>query len=234
MYCSHCGTGLDRRAHFCHRCGTRVAETAPQTTAVAVAGPREVSVRLPEFALDHATIARPGRWRGISGSGGIVMLVAFFLPWVSVSCDPRSVGIGAQSMQILRFSGLDVAAGPRIDTPFGSQQAPGSPLLWLVPLAALAIIACAVLVKAYRSAALATIAGALVSLVPMLAAWQSFDAQRTPFIRVSVEFGLWLSLLGVILGAVGGFVGLSSVAANEPAADKRGELRESGEVPFRT
>ncbi len=245
MYCHQCGTALDSGAKFCHRCGTRVAEpdvvgsralapTGSSASEVATApelaappprtaprspepptGPREVTVRMPDFAIQPAQLAKTGRWRGVSGSGGLVMLIAFVLPWVSVSCDPRTLGVSPQNLPTWRFSGFDLATGPRIDTPFGTQQAAGSPILWLAPIAALVVIGCILFVKNHRLAAVSALVAALASLVPMIAAWQSFESQRGTFTRVSIEYGLWLSLLGVILGAVGGLVGLSSAPSDK-------------------
>jgi hypothetical protein len=171
---------------------------------------------MPEFAVQPTQLAKTHRWRGISGSGGMIMLIAFVLPWVSVSCDARAIGVSSQNLPIWRFSGLDLATGPRIDTPFGSQQAAGSPILWLVPIAALVVIGCVLLVKNYRLTAVTALLAALVSLAPMIATWHSFESERSPLARVSIEYGLWLALFGVILGAVGGLVGLSASAVEQP------------------
>jgi hypothetical protein len=176
---------------------------------------------MPDFAVQPTQLAKAHRWRGVSGSGGLIMLIAFVLPWVSVSCDSRGLGVASQNLPTWRFSGLDLAAGPRIDTPFGSQQAAGSPMLWLVPIAALVVVGCIMLVKHYRLAAVTALLAALISLAPMLAAWQSFESQRSPFARVTIEYGLWLSLFGVILGAVGGLVGLSANGARPRSPDSQ-------------
>lgn len=214
MYCHQCGARVEGRPRFCHLCGTSLTDPsrapAPQ--------PREVHVRVPQLSIEAGRLAERGRWRGISGGGGLLILVAFFLPWVSASCDPRS-GYAAQNQTVLRFSGFNLAVGPRIESVFGVQQAPGSVMLWLVPAAALAIIACALFVAHQKVAAGAALAAALTSLLPMLSTWQSWESQRSGFISISVEVGLWLSLLGVILGAIGGLVGLSvSTERRSPGA----------------
>jgi hypothetical protein len=177
--------------------------------------PHEVHVRVPQLSVDAGRLSERGRWRGISGGGGLLVLVAFFLPWISASCDPRS-GYAAQNQSVLRFSGFNLAVGPRIESIFGVQQAPGSVMLWLVPAAALTIIACALFVAHRKLAAGAALAAALTSLLPMLSTWQSWESQRSGFITISVEVGLWLSLLGVALGAIGGLVGLSASSTERP------------------
>jgi hypothetical protein len=227
MYCHQCGGLIDGRPRFCHLCGVSLQDSSVSTThrsgevsplprpreVSPLPRPREVNVRVPRLAVDTGQLKGRGGWRSISGSGGLLMLVAFFLSWVSASCDPRALGLSgasAQNLPTLHFSGFDLAIGPRIDMGFGVQQASGSVGLWLVPAAALTILACALFMTRHRLAAGTMLAAALISLLPLLSTWQSFENQRNTFTKITPEIGLWLTLLGVAIGAIGALVGLSS------------------------
>jgi len=220
MYCHRCGAKQDGPARFCSRCGVALAESAAVASppaSAAISTPREVQLRIPRAALNTGQLRERGRWRAVSGSGGLLLLVAFFLPWVTASCDASGLGLGSsQNLPSVHYSGFELAVGPRIQSVFGSQQLAGSVILWLIPAAAFAVMACALFVKNHRLAAGAALAAALVSLLPMFATWQSFESQRNAFTRISIEIGLWLALLGVAISAIGGFVGLSAAPEQLP------------------
>jgi hypothetical protein len=149
-------------------------------------------------------------WRFLTRGAGGLMIVGFFLPWVSGSCDPqaaRSLGAGV-NLPSITFSGFQLAVGPQVQTGFGTQQLPGSVGLWLILGMAIAAIVVTFVVAQSKLAAGGVLAAGLIALGPLLNAWQSFEAARNPFIKVTVEPGLWLTLLGMVGLALGGVLGL--------------------------
>lgn len=219
MFCHKCGERQEAGARFCHACGSALVGATRQADESPVVLPSNaVSFRAP--AVQEVT---GSGWKSFTGGGGGLLLLGFFVPWVSASCDPRALGLSpsqARDLPTLSFSGFDLAIGPKIQTAFGTQQMAGTPSLWLVLAAALAIIGLVLFVADRKLAAGSALAAALISLGPLLNVWQSFEAQRTPFVKVSLEAGLWLSLLGIAGATIGGLLGLAgSVRATSPSMD---------------
>lgn len=164
------------------------------------------------------------KWKTLSQIGAAAMLLGFFLPWVSVSCSSQATGgFGTQSasMPLLTFSGFDLASGPKLQTAFGVQQLPASVGLWLVLAAAVGVVVITLVVTAQKPGAVATLVAGLVSVVPLFNTWQSFEQSRTPFVNVSVQLGLWMTLLGLAAVAVGGLIGLGEQGVTRPMAGRR-------------
>jgi len=138
MYCHACGNPVIQAMRFCARCGAQLLSptaTAATTRKTAPAPPVPLVVLIPAFP-----VLRTGGsvWRPLSGGGGLLAVLAFFLPWISVSCDTR--GLSGRPTQLAQFSGYDLASGPRLQTPFGIQHLDASPVLWFVILAAVAVL----------------------------------------------------------------------------------------------
>jgi len=137
----------------------------------------------------------------IIGPAAAIALVCFFLPWVLVSC-------GGQPMA--SFSGWQLAAGGNIQTGFGTQPIEGSPVLFLVLLAA---IGCLALVYFGYQRQIVTRTGAYIatglagaSLLILLAKFSGAQSQATqPGVTVKLQYGLWgtvLANVAIIIGAV--------------------------------
>lgn len=141
----------------------------------------------------------------IIGSSAGVVLVCFFLPWILISCEGQTVAT---------FSGWDLAVGGAVQTTFIDQPVLGSPMLFLVLMAA---IACLILVGlvfvrllplavgTYAASGLAML-GLLVLVFKLITAQPLVDQPGIPVkIDIHYQYGLW----GTILGHLGVIVGAS-------------------------
>lgn len=228
MYCQKCGVRQGEGARFCHACGSaRVEPPAPQrpqhTIQVRLS---DVQIPLPKLSAQTGGAVQGTTWRTVARAGAIAMLIGFFLPWVSVSCNAqtmRTFGIPPSSTTTLQFSGFDLAAGPKVQTPMGVQQLPASVGLWLIVAAAVAVLIITVVVMAQRTGAVAVLGTGLLSMAPLFNTWQSFEQSRTPYTDVGLQIGLWLTLLGLTGVGAGGVVGLSappeSVSSSAPGQE---------------
>jgi hypothetical protein len=215
MYCHNCGKRVDDAARFCAACGTALAtqpaRSQPTERLVQIQVPA-VQLSMTELSAAATSLKRRGSWRPITSGGGLLMVVGFFLPWVSAACDPRALGLSAaqaSNLPVFRFSGYDLAIGPKVQTVFGTQQIAATPALWVALVAGIAILGIALFIRNRKLAGIAALAAALVSLIPLLNSWQSWDSQRNALTRISPEVGLWVSLLGIAGAAVGGILGLA-------------------------
>ena len=64
----------------------------------------------------------------ISGSGILVVLVFFFLPWVTVSCGNQN---------LVTVSGYELAAGTEVNTGFTVEKMEGDTAVFMIPFAGL-------------------------------------------------------------------------------------------------
>ena len=103
MFCTRCGGRIEGAARFCVPCGQ--ALTAPSKP-----------------------LQRTPLLKFLSGGGGGVAVLCFFLPWITVSCQGMPLSFS--------FSGWTLAVGTTIE----NQRIPGEPILFLVVLAAIALI----------------------------------------------------------------------------------------------
>ena len=182
--CPHCGTPYEPRARFCMPCGRAIPSLEGGRRSSQVTWSEEVTMFCHKCGTQNPDTAKfciqcgtpllhppepapssgvPPRQRGrgwpISGAGAALVLICFFLTWISVSCG---------SEQILEVSGQELAAG----VTFFGEKAPGQPILWLTLLAALIclIIAGAAYSKGSmsRSGAIGQLLLATAGLIAML------------------------------------------------------------------
>jgi hypothetical protein len=185
MYCGQCGAVMGEGARYCQKCGTG-PDRQPGGS-----DPSMISV-----------MPKP-LWRRLGTGGGILIVLGFFLPWISASCD-----VGGRTSQIATFSGFDLATGPKLQTIFGVQQLASSPMLWLVPIAGIVIVAAAIRFVRERQAAWAVLAGSAGAILTLILIWKDYSSQQTSLVRVSVEFGLWACLAGLVTAAFAGVYGI--------------------------
>ena len=95
MFCSHCGFNNKENAKFCEKCGKPTKNPPPP---------------VPQKSSWH-------KWASI---GAALVVICFFLPWVSVS------GLG---IQIISLTGFQIASGP-----FSGWGIPSYPAAFLLPL----------------------------------------------------------------------------------------------------
>jgi hypothetical protein len=132
-----------------------------------------------------------------NGGGAALVLVCFFLPWISVSVS--SIGI-----KVL-FSGYDLVAGITI----GPLRLVAEPILYLTLLAALACLFGAFLL--YRISitpsfyGLVSVACGVAGLIP-LALMASRIPTKLPGVDIAPEIGAFGTIVGLLLMLGGGIV----------------------------
>lgn len=184
-------------------------------------------------ALPSDTNETPARsaWSRLGWAGPLPALF-FLLPWITVSC--QAVGV-SQS-----FTGLSVATGFTVRGPFGGvQKVAGEPILFLVPLAgvALAVLLWAALRIRVGHATVVSafcIVVAALGLVVMGVKYLQWESQLQRegrgMITLSPNVGFVLSVLSFVAAGAGGAVNLVEHrrrAVPSLSADARLETRSS-------
>lgn len=141
----------------------------------------------------------------ITGPGAAVAFICFFLPWVLVSCEDQPVAT---------FSGWQLATGGNVQTALGSQPLEGSPILFIVLLAAVGCLALVYFIYrrqfAIRSGAYAALGLAGLSLLILLFKFITAepDASQNDIaveIKLRFQYGFWgtvLAYLAIVVGAI--------------------------------
>ncbi|MCB8984521.1 MAG: FHA domain-containing protein [Ardenticatenaceae bacterium] len=153
------------------------------------------------------------RGKFITGPVAVLVLLFFFLPWVTVSCSGQPLG---------QFSGYELARG--ITT--GVAALPGDTALFSVPLVALIALlgtGLAFIKRDWeRPSGFVTAAAAALGLLVLLWRWFNYQSEADPLVTVSYEPGLWLTLLGLLLILGGGVLSIvwprRTVVTASPAA----------------
>ncbi|MBP6471264.1 MAG: FHA domain-containing protein [Chloroflexi bacterium] len=145
----------------------------------------------------------------ISGPAAVLVILFFFLPWVTVSCNGQPLG---------EFSGYDLAAGVPVSTLVGSEALsplgglPGDPALFLVPLVALITLLWVILAfvkkewEVYTGAG--TVAAAVLGVLVLVWRWLVIPAQPLELVAISYEPAMWLTLVGLVGIILGGGVSI--------------------------
>jgi len=159
------------------------------------------------------------RGKYISGPAAVLVLVCFFLPWVTVSCSGQPIG---------QFSGYDLAAGVSA----AAVPIPGDGWLFLVPIVALVTLvggALAIVNRDWeRATGVAVTAVSLLGLLLLTWRWLRFRALSGTLVAAATEPGLWLALAGLALMVLGGVLSViwpgratavtSRLSATQPSA----------------
>lgn len=142
-------------------------------------------------------IAKTSKGHKVGSAGAALAIVCFFLPWMLASCGGQTAS----------FNGWQLAAGTTMGG-YYAQQVPGKAVLFLVLLAALAVIALAYL--AWRRGHLTQIDGygpiglgglALLILLITFSGAKGQAAQQG--VDIEYQYGLW----GVVIGYIGTIIG---------------------------
>ena len=141
----------------------------------------------------------PGKF--ISATAALVVLLFFFLPWVTVSCSGE---------EITDLSGYELAAGTEVDLGVGTEEVDPDPLVFAVPGAAVVVIAL-VLVSVFdlvpsNLAAAGQVAAASIGLLTMAYKWLDArnDTAGLDFVSYSIEIGVWGVVIGFLAIIIGG------------------------------
>lgn len=155
-----------------------------------------------------------GKW--ITGPGALVVLLFFFLPWVTVSCG---------NMEIATLSGYQLAAGAEINTGFGTERAEGDWVVFLVFLAGLVagglLLAMATDLVPVQGSAVGQLIAGSIGLAVLWLKWAQLNRDVAEVGGgVSAEIGLWVTVLGlvaVIVGAAFSFFGSNNGGYEKPS-----------------
>ena len=151
----------------------------------------------------------------ISGSGVLVVLVFFFLPWVTVSCGNQN---------FVTVSGYELVVGAEISTGFTVEKTEGDAAVFIIPAAAL--VAGSLLALALsgtlptRGTAAGQILAAAAGLLIIWLKWSQMSQDvRAQGGDVSTEAGFWFTIVGlglIILGGVLTFMERSNSNYSDP------------------
>ena len=147
--------------------------------------------------------------RFISGPAALLVLFLFFLPWVSVSCNGLPIG---------EFSGFDLALGSKLVDLAGQTGliAPGTlsgdQLLFIMPLIALIVLGFFILAVANQKTAKVAAWGSMIAglsgILVFLLRWLQLSDSDTMFFEITIQPGLWGTVLGLLLIVIGSIVEL--------------------------
>lgn len=149
-------------------------------------------------------VEKSSKGHKVGSAGAALAILAFFMPWMLVSC-------GADSIKV---NGWKLAAGATVGQGFYAQHMEGRPILYLVLFAAIGVIALAYF--AYKRGSLTpTLDGyGLIGLgvLPLLIMFISFsgvkDQAAQQGVYIDYQFGLWAVVLGYIVTTIGGVLNL--------------------------
>ncbi|MGH7862222.1 MAG: hypothetical protein ACREOS_08270 [Candidatus Dormibacteraceae bacterium] len=171
-----------------------------------------VPVRAPDVSASASSFSLPN-WRRLTQGSGILLILGFFLPWVTISC-------GGSSAASLTFSGFQLAAGPTINNGFTTQQLGSSPGLWLVLITGFLAFLFTYQIASRATAALSTLVAAVISLLIIFIVWSGYAGQRSALINVSLDLGFWLSVAGLAGMVWGALLGMKSSPNAEGRPDQ--------------
>ena len=227
MYCDRCGNRVEATARFCDRCGNQFAPGNTSTPKIEVRLPSLSRLRAARPRMAGAESGSPS-WKTLVQASAVAILIGFFLPWASVACNPRALGLAPGSPQpipAVAASGFDLATGQ-----LAGQKTQGAPGLWLLPIAGVVGLGVTFLAGAARPSAVAIVVAALLAGYQAFAAWQAFEVLRAPnpmfgnqvLFEVSIQLGLPVSVLGLLGLLVAGGLGLAESVTAYRAPPERG------------
>lgn len=151
--------------------------------------------------------------RLFSTSAAFVVLICFFLPWITVSCSEQ---------EIATMSGLDLAVGTDIDLGVGREEVEPDLIIFIVPLAALVVMGLVLLSAVDIFPGSLTAAGqvAAASIGLLVLAYKWLDSRggtpESDLVSFSPEIGLWGVVIGLIAIIVGATFSLLAAAQSTP------------------
>ena len=157
----------------------------------------------------------------VASPAAVLAILFFFMPWVFASCGTRPLGA---------FSGWDIATGIKIDTGFGAQRYPGSPIIILVLFVALIVLGLAYFawqrgrsnkLDSYGLIGLGLVTLVLIYLISSMA---KKDAASEGLL-FEFMYGLWGTVISYIGIVIGGIMNL-----RQPASS--GLLPSEPDLPF--
>lgn len=206
MFCKQCGTQLPDGSTFCTKCGTQLtdARSAPAAAAPAAAAPAAAGA-----AAAPRTIAGIPL-RTVAKIGAILAMVAFLLPFITISCTYGGVSSKDSSATYSGFSLLIGREGSEAQKYVKEYGFSTSLNFFLVAAFACAAATCALLFSEIRTkiAALISAAGAVMLLFFRFFFRIHYNlngSQVKEYIKVKGRFGLYLCILILLATAAACF-----------------------------
>jgi len=134
--------------------------------------------------------------RFVSGSGALLAILFFFMPWVMVSCSGQDLG---------SLSGWDLAAGTNI----GGSPTEGNPFVFLILILAILALLLVALPHSLAFAAAETFFGAaaIILLLVIYTGMRNDAMEQTGgMIQIKLQWGMLGTLLGYFLVIGGGLI----------------------------
>lgn len=149
----------------------------------------------------------------VGGSGAAVALVAFFLPWILVSCNGQPIA---------ELSGWQLATGTTVGEGFGAQTVPSRPIFFLVAVSAIAVLALTYM--AWQRGTLTPLDGfGLIGLgiAPLLILMYQFGDSKSQAAQEGFDLDFQYGLIGVVLGFLAVVIGgiMNMRADKSPGAE---------------
>lgn len=150
--------------------------------------------------------------RTLSFQGALLALICFFLPWVTVSCGDRTSTL----------SGLKMAFGGTVETNQGPEQRDPDVFMLFVFLCGIILLLLVIFawVRSVQSRGLsiALIALSGISLLILALRYMNQQTDTTGDVPIYVTYhaGFWGTVIGYLLGLVGGVLDLV-VRPSKPA-----------------
>jgi lysylphosphatidylglycerol synthetase-like protein (DUF2156 family) len=134
----------------------------------------------------------------ISSAAALLLMLCFFLPWVTVSCSGQPVAT---------VSGQDLASGMTVEAFGSSEHLEGETVLYLVPLAGVIALGLALIGgRVGKGLSIAQIILAVLVSLLLFLTWNNMQSQIRQYnLDVSLKIGFLgsiLAVLGIIAGAV--------------------------------
>ena len=152
--------------------------------------------------------------RIISTTAALIVLLFFFLPWVTVSCEDEDIDT---------LSGFDLSVGTDIDFGVGTEELDPDPIIFVVPLAAVAVVGLVILstTGALRPslASAGQIAAASMGLMVLAFKWLDARNQASAydFVSVSIQIGVWVTVISFVAIIIGAALIRFAIAGSSPA-----------------
>jgi hypothetical protein len=182
-------------------------------------------------------------WRALSASGGLLLLVSFFLlPWI-VTVSELAPGVIAKievygfalamwsvmaKIELLSFI-LPMLSGAALVLR-GIQPIPPGLSLWQVIPEGVGVIAASILISRRPIAALIVLCLAALALLSVLSTLWSFPVTSADTKHLEAGPGLLLTLLGIVAAIVGAITALVSFASDAPGQPPRPHRQEPAVV----
>ena len=205
-FCAQCGNQLTAEAAFCGACGLPVGAVPAQAPAPAAYPPPASPWQAgpyPPFPGYGMPAVKKGAKAGhiISGSGALLAIISFFIPWLLISCSGQ---------ELARMSGWQLAVGLEGMQDTGLDS--GSPILLALLILAVVVLALVIVVlirgrlgkwEGIVILACGVIAAAILTIY-LLANQPSQSDMEFAAIEIKPMAGLFMSYISYVAIIVGG------------------------------